>query len=57
MTTSHGTSVDADNIVFSYGVHRVIKGLYPSVSAGEVFGMLGAFGASLLAAVVTLRRA
>ena len=46
MTAFQGKSiVDADNIVFSYGSRRVIDGLTLSISAGEIFGLLGANGA------------
>ncbi len=46
MATLQGESIlSADNIAFSYGSRAVIKGLSLSISAGEIFGILGANGA------------
>ncbi len=46
MDTPQGESiVRADNIAFSYGSRQVITGLTLSISAGEIFGLLGANGA------------
>ena len=58
MTIFQGKSiVDADDIVFSHDSRGVIRGLTLSISAGEISGLLAAFGASLLAAGgATLRR-
>ena len=45
MTQTAPYVVDASGVTFSYGSRRVINGLTLSISAGEIFGLLGANGA------------